>query len=127
VRSALSSFVLLLSLEQSKNLHLLLLSLATYVERYAIPPTSPTLPDMHSSTTSYVTLHNLYKVEFQSDLNNFTTILHQLLSDIGLSLEAVTAEEIESFARGVGGVGIVSGTSLRGRESGEGIRKESSR
>nr|XP_018267361.1 amyloid beta protein binding protein 1 [Kwoniella dejecticola CBS 10117]OBR89519.1 amyloid beta protein binding protein 1 [Kwoniella dejecticola CBS 10117] len=106
----------------SKNLHILLHTLSEYVSAPPhLPPTSPSLPDMHSSTTSYVHLQNLYKQEYQSDLKRFKRLLSQTLQNIGLEEETIPDEEVESFAKNVAGVGIIKGTPLRQGKEGKGL------
>ncbi|WRT64346.1 uncharacterized protein IL334_001278 [Kwoniella shivajii] len=106
----------------SKNLQLLLHTLSQYIVAPPhLPPTSPSLPDMHSSTTSYVQLQNLYKKEYQSDLARFKTLLAEILLRIGLEEGTVSDEEIESFVKNVGGVGIIKGRSLRESKEGRGL------
>ncbi|WWC86452.1 uncharacterized protein L201_001329 [Kwoniella dendrophila CBS 6074] len=108
--------------EKSKNLQILLHTLSQYVATPPhLPPTSPSLPDMHSSTASYVHLQNLYKKEYQSDLARFKGLLFQTLEKIGLDEGSIADEEIESFVKNVGGVGIIKGTSLRESKEGKGL------
>nr|XP_019015140.1 amyloid beta protein binding protein 1 [Kwoniella pini CBS 10737]OCF53921.1 amyloid beta protein binding protein 1 [Kwoniella pini CBS 10737] len=106
----------------SKNLHILLHTLTQYVSAAPhLPPTSPSLPDMHSSTTSYVHLQNLYKNEYQSDLKRFKVLLSETLQKVGLEEGTVPDEEIEGFVKNVGGVGIIKGTPLIDSKMGQGL------
>ncbi|KAK4684019.1 NEDD8-activating enzyme E1 regulatory subunit, partial [Tremellales sp. Uapishka_1] len=109
----------------SKNLHLLLHTL----KRYLAPsphllPTSPTLPDMHSSTTSYIALQNLYRAQAATDLQQFKSLLAGVLQQVGLPVDAIPTEEIEGFVKNAGGVGIVKGRPLReSKEARGGLRE----
>ncbi|OCF74002.1 amyloid beta protein binding protein 1 [Kwoniella mangroviensis CBS 8886] len=110
----------------SKNLHILLHTLSQYTATPPhLPPTSPSLPDMHSSTTSYVHLQNLYKKEYQSDLARFKTLLAEVLQEIGLEDGTIPDEEVEGFVKNVGGVGIIKGTPSRERKEGKGLIAQS--
>ncbi|KIR38806.1 amyloid beta protein binding protein 1 [Cryptococcus deuterogattii 99/473] len=98
---------------QSKNLHILLHTLNQYIiPAPHLPPTSPSLPDMHSSTTSYVALQNMYKTQYRTDLKQFKYLLNEVLQNVGLPADTVPDEEVEGFVKNVGGVGIIKGTSL---------------
>ncbi|ODN77962.1 hypothetical protein L202_05055 [Cryptococcus amylolentus CBS 6039] len=106
----------------SKNLQILLHTLSQYIiPAPHLPPTSPSLPDMHSSTESYVALQNMYKAQHQADLAKFKELLAQVLEKVGLPVESVPADEVEGFVRNVGGVGIIKGTSLRESKDGKGL------
>ncbi|WWD17675.1 hypothetical protein CI109_102116 [Kwoniella shandongensis] len=105
----------------SKNLHILLHTLGQYVSSPPyLPPTSPSLPDMHSSTTSYVSLQNLYKAQFQEDLSTFQSLLTNVLTGVGLPEDAIPQEEVEGFVKNVSGVGIIKGSPLRVSREGKG-------
>lgn len=101
---------------QSKNIHILLAALNLYLQSNALPPISPTLPDMHSSTSSYITLQNLYKAQFQTDLELYRKHLTIVLQGLGLPEDAVPSEEVESFVRNTGGVAVIKSTALRERK-----------
>ena len=75
---------------------------------------------MHSSTSSYISLQNLFKQQYFADLVEYKIILADLLQEVGLPEDAVTEEEIESFVKNTEGVDIVKGTSMA--ESREGSR-----
>ena len=67
---------------------------------------------MHSSTTSYITLQNLFKAQHLADLSEFRSVLAQVLESLGLPIEAVSEEEVERFVKGAGSVGIIKGSPL---------------
>ena len=81
-----------------------------------MPPISPKLPDMHSSTASYIALQNLYKQQFLHDLARFKGDLSEVLTSVGLPSTAVPDEEVENFARNVAAVGIIKGSPLANRK-----------
>ncbi|ORY29355.1 hypothetical protein BCR39DRAFT_532469 [Naematelia encephala] len=100
--------------QNSKNLHILLQALKLFLtEPPHLPPISPTLPDMHSSTTSYVALQNLYKAQYRADLEKFKGYLAQTLSSLGLPVDAIPDDEIEGFVKNSGGVNVIKGRALR--------------
>ncbi|RXK39228.1 amyloid beta protein binding protein 1 [Tremella mesenterica] len=106
----------------SKNLHILLHTLSQYLLTPPhLPPLSPTLPDMHSSTTSYIVLQNLFKRQHRSDLQLFRQTLSSTLEKIGLPEDAIPDQEVEGFVRNIGGVGIVKGSSLSERRELKGL------
>ncbi|WVQ97631.1 hypothetical protein IAU59_004745 [Kwoniella sp. CBS 9459] len=105
----------------SKDLHILLNTLSQFVAYPPyLPPTSPSLPDMHSSTTSYIALQNLYKAQYQTDLARFRELLSGVLAKIGLPEDSIPVEEVEGFVKNVGGVGIIKGRALRDSKEGKG-------
>jgi amyloid beta precursor protein binding protein 1 len=95
--------------------HVLLAALRLYLVDNTLPPTAPTLPDMHSSTTSYLALQGLYRSQFQHDLHQYRTCLLRVLSDIGLPDDAIPANEVESFVKNTNGVAVIKGRSLADR------------
>ncbi len=109
---------------QSKNLHILLHTLRQWLTTHPLPPMSPTLPDMHSSTSSYIALQNLFKAAHQSELTEFRSLLEGVLGNISLPADAISNEEIESFVKGTGFVAIIKGSPLReGREGNERLQE----
>ncbi|BEI88551.1 uncharacterized protein CcaverHIS019_0112690 [Cutaneotrichosporon cavernicola] len=109
----------------SKNLHILLHTLRRFMDTPPkLPPVAPSLPDMHSSTESYVNVQQLYKQAFQEDLAMFSSLLGGVLREIGLHDDAVPEAEVESFVKNVGGVAIVKGTSLLAAKEYQGGMKE---
>ena len=109
---------------QSKNLHLLLHALRLFIDAHHLPPISPTLPDMHSSTTSYIALQNLYKAQHLADLAAYRSLLRKVLEKVGLSGDAIPEEEVEGFVKGSGGVSIINGSALRERKEIKGSLRE---
>lgn len=101
---------------ESKNLHILLHALGKYLESDALPPLSPSLPDMHSSTTAYIALQNLYKEQHKADLAKYRSILSTVLESIGLPADAIPDGEVEGFVKNSSGVAIIKGTALQGRQ-----------
>lgn len=71
---------------------------------------------MHSSTSSYIALQNLYKAQFNDDLVRYKTALSVTLASIDLPQNTIPDEEVESFARNVAAVNVVKGRSLRDRK-----------
>ncbi|WVQ82675.1 hypothetical protein IAT38_004807 [Cryptococcus sp. DSM 104549] len=109
----------------SRNLQILLHTLGKYIiPAPHLPPTSPALPDMHSSTTSYVALQNMYKAQYQADLATFKGLLAGVLQSVGLAEDVIPDEEIEGFVKNVGGVGVIKGKALRESKEGKGLLLE---
>ena len=79
---------------------------------------------MHSSTTSYVALQNLYRAQFNDDFARFKQVLSATLERVGLSDDAIPADEVESFARNSGGVQIIKGRPLRESKEFKGLAME---
>lgn len=71
---------------------------------------------MHSSTSSYIELQNLFKAQFNDDLARYKLALNATLKSIDLAEDAIPNDEVESFARNVSAVDIVQGTSLAERK-----------
>ncbi|KAK1925463.1 putative ubiquitin-activating enzyme subunit [Papiliotrema laurentii] len=108
----------------SKNLHILLHALREYLKTHPLPPISPSLPDMHSSTTAYITLQNLYKEQHRADLAEYKAILTGILNGVGLPADVIPDDEIENFVRNSSAVAIIKGRPLRGSKEGGPSLKE---
>lgn len=91
---------------------------------YDLPPISPTLPDMHSSTESYIALQSLYRKQHQSDLEAFRACLSITLEEIGLPSDAIDDSEIIAFVKNTNGVAVVKGTPIKSRRAVSGTFKE---
>ncbi len=68
---------------------------------------------MKASTTSYVTLQNIYKSRARHDVETFKRCLKEVLGEIGLDEGAVETEEVETFVRNAGGLMVCRGRKLR--------------
>ena len=79
---------------------------------------------MHSSTTAYIQLQNLYKDQYRADLAEFRAVLDDVLSKVGLPSDIIPIEEIESFVKNSSGVAIVKGTPLAEDDAGRARLKE---
>jgi amyloid beta precursor protein binding protein 1 len=93
------------------------------MNEHALPPTAPTLPDMHSSTASYLELQGLYRAQYHQDLQEFDENLQSVLSKVGLPSDAIPRSEIEDFVKNTNGVALIKGTSIASRQkSGGGLK-----
>jgi len=79
---------------------------------------------MHSSTTAYIALQNLYKDQHKSDLAKFRTILASVLDEVGLPADAIPDDELEGFVKNSSAVAIIKGTPLRESKEGGARLKE---
>ncbi len=68
---------------------------------------------MKASTTSYVTLQNLYKQKAREDVVVFKESLVKLLTRIGLDEGAVEDDEVETFVKNCSTLACLPGRSLR--------------
>jgi amyloid beta precursor protein binding protein 1 len=98
--------------QQSKNLHILLHALGEYLKTHPLPPISPTLPDMHSSTTAYIALQNLFKDQHRSDLAEYKSVLGSVLERLGMLPDTIPDEEVEGFVKNSSAVAIIKGAPL---------------
>jgi hypothetical protein len=62
-------------------------------------PLSAALPDMHTSTASYINLQNLYKKQATADANLFKKCLTKVLVDFGLDPEAISETDADEFVK----------------------------
>jgi len=62
-------------------------------------PLSAALPDMHTSTASYINLQNLYKKQAMADAVLFRECLGQVLLEAGLESEAISGEDADEFVK----------------------------
>jgi amyloid beta precursor protein binding protein 1 len=85
--------------DSNEKSHYWLLSsaLARFVEKEGALPLSGKLPDMTSTTDFYITLQNIYQEKAHADLEEFTTLLHQVMLERGVFKESISAEEIKLF------------------------------
>jgi amyloid beta precursor protein binding protein 1 len=79
---------------------------------------------MHSSTTAYITLQNLYKEQHRADLAECKAILTGILNGVGLPADVIPDDEIENFVRNSSAVAIIKGRPLRGSKEGGPSLKE---
>lgn len=69
-------------------------------------------------------LQNLYKQQYFDDLTKYSSFLAQVLQENELSVDAIPANEIESFVKNVGGVAIIKGSPISATKAYEGGMKE---
>ncbi len=79
---------------------------------------------MHSSTSSYIALQNLYRGQYREDLGRFREILSGVLEKAEMTSDTIPEEEVDGFVKFTGGVGIITGTSLRNRKEIKGTLRE---
>jgi amyloid beta precursor protein binding protein 1 len=88
---------------QSKDFWLLVKALKAFVahpeNKSGLLPLSASLPDMHTSTTSYINLQNLYKKQAMADATLFKTCLKEVLSEVGLDGEAISEGDADEFVK----------------------------
>ena len=101
---------------QSKNFWLLVNALQNFHDNSPskLLPLSSTLPDMHSSTTSYIALQTLYRDQSRADLSAYKLALDETLQRAGLPEDAIEQEEIESFVKNCHYLKVVRGSPLCG-------------
>lgn len=101
---------------QSKNFWLLVKALQTFQSTSAsgLLPLSSTLPDMHSSTTSYIALQTLYRDQTRADVESFNLALAKTLQSVGLPEDAIAQEEVDSFVKNCHHLKVVRGSPLTG-------------
>ena len=68
---------------------------------------------MHSSTTAYIALQNLYKDQHRADLAEYQTVLAAVLDRLGMMPDTIPAEEVEGFVRNSSAVAIIKGCPLQ--------------
>lgn len=79
---------------------------------------------MHSSTTAYIALQNLYKYQHRSDLAEYNSVLAAVLERLGMSADIIPEEEVESFVKNSSAVAIIKGSSMReSKQPGEKLQK----
>jgi len=79
---------------------------------------------MHSSTTAYIALQNLYKDQHRSDLAEYKSVLAAVLERLGMSADIIPEEEVESFVKNSSAVAIIKGASMReSKQLGEKLQK----
>jgi len=88
---------------QSKDFWLLVKALKAFVDHpsntLGLLPLSAALPDMHTSTASYINLQNLYKKQAMADAALFRECLGQVLLEAGLEAEAISATDADEFVK----------------------------
>ncbi|GAA5895368.1 hypothetical protein JCM6882_006233 [Rhodosporidiobolus microsporus] len=107
----------------SSNFWLLLHSLRTFVRSSSsssgagLLPLSGALPDMKSSSSSYVALQQLYKTKAREDRDEVRRLLRELCARLGVEEDRVKEEEVESFVKHAAWVKVVRGRSLKEEEA----------
>lgn len=58
-------------------------------------PLNPTLPDMHSTTSNYLQLQQLYKQKSEKDIATVSRHVRDIASELGLEEHAISSNEIK--------------------------------
>ncbi|CAO1635685.1 unnamed protein product [Parajaminaea phylloscopi] len=106
---------------QSTNFWLLVRALRDFVAASAtdVPsggeghlPLPGSLPDFKATSSTYVEIQKLYKGKAQKDLLAFRAYLHRTLTSVGLPVDAISEDEVSSFAKHAGYLKLIRGRSL---------------
>jgi len=95
----------------------LLLALKRFVDKHNLPPLNGSIPDMTSSTQSYIQLQGLYKNKAESDKEDMRLIINEITSELGTvngtsdsgngsgsgsgDLPTITDEDLSTFCKNI--------------------------
>lgn len=82
----------------------LLLALKRFVDKHNnLPPLNGSIPDMTSSTQSYIQLQGLYKTKAESDKKDMRLIIGEIMSEFETSgdLPTVTDDDLSTFCKNI--------------------------
>ncbi|ANZ74721.1 BA75_00066T0 [Komagataella pastoris] len=75
-------------------------ALKLFIEKNGqLPPLPGVLPDLHSSTETYIKLQHIYKAKAEEDINQFTSLVSQILLSIGRDADHLDHESIRIFCK----------------------------
>lgn len=104
--------------ENSSNFWLLMRALKDFIEQGdGTLPVSGSLPDFKSLSSTYVQLQQLYRSKFARDVATLQAHLDKVLSSVNLPHNAISQDEIESFAKHAAYVKLIRSRPMRERLS----------
>ncbi|MCO5596227.1 hypothetical protein L7F22_050287 [Adiantum nelumboides] len=101
---------------KSTNFWLLVRALREFVEKGdGNLPLPGSLPDMKAQSSTYVQLQKLYKNKASRDVQQLQHYLEEILNQVGLPINAISQDEIESFAKHTSYLKLIRGRLLSDR------------
>lgn len=101
---------------KSSNFWLLVRALREFVEKGdGTLPLPGSLPDMKAQSSTYVELQKLYKTKATQDVQQLQRYLEGILEQVGLPSNAISQDEIESFAKHTAYLKLIRGRPLSDR------------
>ncbi|PWN37308.1 uncharacterized protein FA14DRAFT_159419 [Meira miltonrushii] len=101
---------------KSTNFWLLVRALREFVEKGdGTLPLPGSLPDMKAQSSTYVELQKLYKTKASEDVQQLQQHLEEILNQVGLPSNAISQDEIESFAKHTSYLKLIRGRPLNDR------------
>lgn len=101
---------------KSSNFWLLVRALREFVEKGdGTLPLPGSLPDMKAQSSTYVELQKLYKTKATQDVQQLQRYLEDILEQVGLPSNAISQDEIESFAKHTAYLKLIRGRPLSDR------------
>ena len=85
----------------------LLLALKRFVDKHKLPPLNGSIPDMTSSTQSYIQLQGLYKNKAESDKEDMRLIIKEITCELGAGtsgsgdIPTVTDDDLSTFCKNI--------------------------
>lgn len=102
--------------DKSSNFWLLVRALREFVrDGDGTLPLPGSLPDMKAQSSTYVELQHLYRAKAASDVGRLRSCLETVLQQVGLPVNAISADELESFAKHAAYLKLIRGHRLRDR------------
>jgi amyloid beta precursor protein binding protein 1 len=112
--AALTRIYCAFPLRKSSNFWLLVRSLRSFVQHGdGSLPLPGALPDMKSLSATYVELQRIYRAKAMEDISTLKRYLAETLEQVGLPTDAISIEEIESFAKHASYLRLIRGRQLR--------------
>lgn len=101
---------------KSTNFWLLIRALREFVEKGdGSLPLPGSLPDMKAQSSTYIELQRLYKNKARMDVQRLQHHLEEILTHVGLPPNAISQDEIESFAKHTSFLKLIRGRPINSR------------
>lgn len=84
-------------------------AIGLFYARHGILPLPGSLPDMKAQSADYISLQNIYKTKARQDMEEVTTTVRQLESQLGRPAPPIPEREIEVFCKNASHIKVVHG------------------
>jgi len=84
-----------------KPFDVLLLALNRFIAKHSVPPVNGSIPDMTSSTQSYIQLQGIYKAKAEQDKGEMRGILDGIRKQYGEDIPTISDDELTSFCKNI--------------------------
>eukprot|EP01129_Flabellula_baltica_P010235 TRINITY_DN4302_c0_g1_i1.p1 TRINITY_DN4302_c0_g1~~TRINITY_DN4302_c0_g1_i1.p1 ORF type:complete len:535 (-),score=136.40 TRINITY_DN4302_c0_g1_i1:44-1618(-) len=87
-------------------------ALGKFVAEHGTLPIKGSIPDMHSTSESYVALQKIFNEKANQDIQDFTRLVNSNLEELGLSADYYEEEDIKTFCKNAFNLKLIKYRSL---------------